>query len=351
MNSIAATRRQFQHRLFPNGIPPLWCPTLTHFQAAGVLNEARIQAHLRAIAPQVRGILVPGSTGEGWEMTDAEIETLLQTVLPAAPAAGIHVLIGILKTDTASVLNALQTLKPMLEHPAVVGVTICPPQGADRSQIEIRDALRTVLDRGHPTALYQLPQVTQNEMAPETVAELAAEYANFILFKDTSGSDRVALADVDLESVFLVRGAEIGGYFQWPKSAGGPYDGFLLSTANGFSRELAAILQHLRDGQHSEAEQLSRQLQQLVQSIFATVCGFAHGNAFTNANKLVDHFRAFGRAGFQTAPPLLLRGAQLPAEWIATAGSLLDQAGMLPEVGYWKPEESQNNHINGLTKP
>ena len=78
-----------------------------------------------------------------------------------------------------------------------------------------------MLGLGYPIALYQLPQVTENEITPETVAELASRFPNFYLFKDTSGEDRVALADLDLQGVFLVRGAE-GQYHQWPRAVGGP---------------------------------------------------------------------------------------------------------------------------------
>ena len=45
-----------------------------------------------------------------------------------------------------------------------------------------------------------------------TVAALAGEFPNFILFKDTSGADRVAQSGLDLGGVFMVRGAEVGGY-------------------------------------------------------------------------------------------------------------------------------------------
>lgn len=68
---------------------------------------------------------------------------------------------------------------------------------------------------------------------------LAGRHPNFILSQDTSGADRVALSGLELEGVFLVRGAE-GGYDRWTKPAG-PYDGCLLSTANTFAAELHEV--------------------------------------------------------------------------------------------------------------
>ena len=241
MNAVESSRRELQSRLFPGGIPSLWCPTLTHFQSARVPDAERIRHHLRDLALHVRGILVPGSTGEGWEMSDADVRTLLDVVLAAALDVGIRVLIGILKTETEAVLSCLASMRDLLSHPAVAGITVCPPKGNHLTQPQIADALRRVLGRGLPTALYQLPQVTENEMSPETVAALAAEYANFILFKDTSATDRVAFSGLNLGGVFMVRGAERGGYARWPRASGGPYDGFLLSTANVFAPELSAI--------------------------------------------------------------------------------------------------------------
>ena len=59
-----------------------------------------------------------------------------------------------------------------------------------------------------PMAIYQLPRVTQNELSPELARGLGSRFENFILFKDTSGTDRVALSGNSWDRVFLVRGAE-----------------------------------------------------------------------------------------------------------------------------------------------
>lgn len=66
----------------------------------------------------------------------------------------------------------------------------------------------------------QLPQVTRNQMSPELVARLARQFAHFLLFKDTSGRDRVAVSGLDFTGVFLVRGME-GEYARWLKAGDG----------------------------------------------------------------------------------------------------------------------------------
>ncbi len=335
-----ATRADWHARLFPRGIPPLWCPLLTHYRADGSLDHARITAHLRHLAPHVKGFLIPGSTGDGWEMTDAEIRELLGLAREQTAKLELHLLIGVLKTDEGAACSVLReqgrTLTDVATQHATrstPGFTVCPPKGADLPQETIHDALADILELGFPTALYQLPQVTQNEMSPETLADLAARFPNFILFKDTSGADKVANSGLDFGGVFLVRGAE-GGYATWLKAGGGPYDGFLLSTANCFGRELHQVIELLKTGQRDEAQRLSDRLAAVVKEVFALVVGLPDGNAFANANKAMDHFFAHGPQAASVTPPRLHAGSRLPVEVIRQAGAALERSGFLPKRGY-----------------
>ncbi|MCC6508934.1 MAG: dihydrodipicolinate synthase family protein [Pirellulaceae bacterium] len=324
------TRLQRQQSLFPNGIPKLWCPTLTHFAGARQFDVPRIEHHLRSLAPIVHGILVPGSTGEGWEMSDEEIARLLKIVLPIAEDCGVRVLIGILKTQTGDVLAAIDALASQIGHPACVGITVCPAEGSHLTQDQLLGGLRSVLSLDIPTAIYQLPQVTQNEMSAGTVAALASEFPNFILFKDTSGEDRVAQSGADLQGVFMVRGSERGGYAQWLRSAGGAYDGFLLSTANCFAMQLQQIIDACEAGQQAAAQHISADLAQAVSAAFAIAEKFSVGNAFTNANKLINHLQFHGQAYRQAAAPILYSGATLPMEFIESIAAIEQLKPHLP---------------------
>ncbi len=337
MTETEAKRRDIQMQQFPKGIPSLWCPTLTHFRAAREPDALRIRSHLVALSPVVHGILVPGSTGEGWEMNDADILALLEIVLDAAEKSGMRVLIGVLKTNIDDMLACLDSMDNIREHPAVAGLTICPLKGSDLKQQAIRDGLARVLERGWPTALYQLPQVTQNEMSAETVAGLASEFPNFILFKDTSGLDRVAQSGLDFGGVFMVRGSEQGGYAAWPRQAGGPYDGFLLSTANVFASELAEMLRLLDEGNIEAARAISEKLVEIVSRAFVTVREFPFGNAFANANKILDHCLAHGDDALHIDPPMLYSGVQLPKIFIESAFVMLREHSLLPQSGYYHP--------------
>ncbi|MBI5802561.1 MAG: dihydrodipicolinate synthase family protein [Verrucomicrobia bacterium] len=337
---LPTTRADWHARLLPRGIQPLWCPLLTHYRDDGSLDHARITAHLRHLAPHVKGFLIPGSTGDGWEMSDGEIRELLGLAKEQTAKLELHLLIGVLKTEARDACSVMREYGR--EFSAVItehgtrntpAFTVCPPKGADLPQQTIRDAMAGILELGFPTALYQLPQVTQNEMSPETLAELAARFPNFILFKDTSGADRVANSGQDFGGVFLVRGAE-GDYARWLKSGGGPYDGFLLSTANCFGRELHQVIELLKSGRRDEAQHLSVRLSAVVKEVFALVAGLPDGNAFANANKAMDHFFAHGPTAANVTPPRLHAGSRLPAEVIRQAGAALERHGFLPQRGY-----------------
>ena len=337
-------RQELVQRIFPNGIPLLWCPSLTHYAGDGSIDKARMRAHLRFMYPSVGGFLIPGSTGEGWEQSDGEVRELLDFMIDEIHEVRAHLLIGVLKTEIGEVLQAMRDTLAWLKERAgtdntlqalskfsVRGFTVCPPSGAGLNQAEIRADLEKVLSLGAPVSLYQLPQVTQNEMTPETVTGLATKFPNFYLFKDTSGADRVAAAG--FRDAFLVRGAE-GGYASHFAAGGGNYDGFLLSTANCFGPQLAAMIENLQRGKKDAAETFSSKLTSLCDELFDLAGKVGYGNAFTNANKAMDHFFAHGPDAAKMTPPRLYSGKRLPQGLIEAAGAALKRLGLMPEVGY-----------------
>ncbi len=243
---ISQQRQNLVRELVSGEMPRLWCPPLTHYTSDGSLEQERIAAHWASMVPNVNAFLVPGSTSDGWEMSDEEIRALLNFSIELAAKLDALLLVGVLKSNVSSMGEAIAETLTMLKQKAgvkdpievlkrtrVCGFTVCPPHGADLTQEQIQADLETVLALDLPTAIYQLPQVTGNEMSPALIARLAERYPNFFLFKDSSGSDRVALEDRGQSGVFLVRGAE-GHYAAWLRESDGPYHGLLLSTANCF---------------------------------------------------------------------------------------------------------------------
>lgn len=337
-------RSMLLKRLMPNGVPTLWCPLLTHYADDGGIDFERLRRHLDHLAPSVRGFLVPGSTGDGWQLSDDEEQALLAGIVEMAVERRLTLLIGVLKPTNAAMHDTLARRLRWLQQRAgsddmltalcsasVAGFTFCAPHGAAMTQGDIAFALDSLLATGLPASLYQLPQVTGNRIEPETVRSLASRHANLLMLKDTSGEDQVA--ESGLDDLFLVRGAE-GGYSAHLKLGGGRYDGFLLSTANGFGPQLAELIGHLRSGRRAEADTLSARLEAAVSQVFAAAAPLPYGNAFTNANKAIDHFMAHGPGAASVTPPRLHSGQRLPAELIAATGAALERHRLMPARGY-----------------
>ena len=328
--------------LFPQGIPQLWCPPLTHYTEEGDIDFARMKAHLGYMSKWVKVYLIPGTTGDGWELSEEEIRKVLRFDLDMAEKLNIRILVGVLRTDAKaarqSIIDTLAWLgagdsEELLDKTKVCGFTVCAPAGSNISQGEIYRGLAEILKLKVPTALYQLPQVTGNEISAETVAKLAAEFSNFYLFKDSSGYDRVAMSGLELGGVYLVRGAE-GDYSKWLRMNNGSYDGFLLGSANCFAKELNSIIRNLSGGNIDAAQRLSQRITAVVDEVFKSVRDLPAGNLFSNAYKAIDHYFAYGSEAPNLAPPRIHSGKRLPTEIIKIAGDALRRSGLMPSKGY-----------------
>ena len=345
MNDVAEKRQALINKLFTSGVPRLWCPLLTHYRPDRSIDFDRMHAHFNRVVPWVKGFLIPGSTGDGWELTEDETLEVAEFAIQQARTRETSLLLGVLKADIStmkrmisSMINMLQKNAPgqndasqVLQANHVCGFTICPPRGKSLTQHQIEAGLSAILDTGMPIALYQLPQVTENEVAPETFERLVQKYFNLFLFKDSSGQDRIATSDVDKDGVFLVRGAE-GNYAYWLTD--GSYDGFLLSTANCFSQNISSLIESLKKNDQGKASEISEMLTSVVSEVFASVQPLPYGNPFTNANKAIDHFFAFGPSADTTEGPMLHEKIRIPPDVIRMTGAILTHYNMMPEKGY-----------------
>jgi dihydrodipicolinate synthase/N-acetylneuraminate lyase len=347
MNDVAGKRQVLITELFSSGIPRLWCPLLTHYRSDGTIDIDRMHVHFNHVVPWVKGFLIPGSTGDGWELTEDETLEVADFAIQQARTHEISLLLGVLKADVETMKRTISSMIKMLqENPTgkkdagqilqanhVCGFTVCPPRGKSFTQPEIEAGLSAILDMGMPTALYQLPQVTGNEVAPETFERLVQKYSNLVFFKDSSGQDNIATSDVYKGGVFLVRGAE-GSYAQWLTGTGGSYDGFLLSTANCFSQNLSSLIESLEKNDLGKAREISERLTAAVSEVFALVQPLPYGNPFTNANKAIDHFFAFGPSANKIEEPMLHEKIRIPHDVIQATGAILTHHSLMPEKGY-----------------
>jgi dihydrodipicolinate synthase/N-acetylneuraminate lyase len=345
--STETDRKEMVQKLFPEGIPRLWSPPLAHYTDSLELDKRHTRSHLLFMAPHVKTHLIPGSTGDGWELSQEEIDGLLKFIITETRDLGVRLLIGVLRPDAEKAREDIEkTVRFLMDitgsgdpekalcSSGVCGFTVCAPKGRDIPQELIYEKLGSILDLGYPTALYQLPQITENEIAPETFEKLAGKYGNFYLFKDTSGRDQVALSGVDTGGVFLVRGGE-GNYRSWYKaSPGGLYNGFLLGSANCFAARYTAMLQDIDSGRRDAAEIISDQITRIVSEAMKEAGKLSFGNAFANANKGIDHFFAYGPGADQVSAPMTHSGKRLPSDFIRYIKELLRKEEALPEKGY-----------------
>jgi|WetSurMetagenome_2_1015567.scaffolds.fasta_scaffold11892_5 4-hydroxy-tetrahydrodipicolinate synthase len=346
MTEILEKRKKLLKKLFSQGIPRLWCPLLTHYTHEGEIDFVRMEAHLNHVSTWVKGYLIPGSTGDGWELSDTETSRIVDFALNQARKHDLKVLLGVLKPSVEEMWSEIRLMLQKvldftgLHDPSealisahVSGFTVCPPTGESLTQELISEGLSIILDMGLPTALYQLPQVTGNEISPETFTSLAKDFPNLIFFKDTSGADRIAKSGQDTSGVFLVRGAE-GDYVRWLKGTGGPYDGFLLSIANCFPSFLSSIVELVENGDIEEARLISNKLSNVMNEVFTLIQSVPQGNMFTNANKAIDHYMAYGPSASKKKGPMLHAGVQLPESIISETGKILSRFKLIPPKGY-----------------
>ncbi len=348
-NEVEEERSRWLHVLFPNSYPVLWCPILSHYREDGTLDEVRIHSHMSWLSQWVKGWLVPSSTGDGWEMNSDEEDQWLDLLENLAPSLGESWLwVGVLRENVVHGVQRVKQLSarfpwklgqtepspPRLGGKLTVcGVTVCPPTGAELTQKKIQADLETVAALGVPVCLYQLPQVTGNEVAPETFKNLTEHFGNLLAVKDSSGQDRLAVAMARQNSVLWLRGAE-EGYLSWWKPTGGVYDGFLLSTANSLAVFYQAMLQAQKEGDEATAKDLDQRLSRVARRVFAVAGAVPFGNPFAHANRALDHFFAFGRRALSIESPRSHNGVALPMELLETTANALAEVGWFPKKGY-----------------
>jgi dihydrodipicolinate synthase/N-acetylneuraminate lyase len=346
MKTVTEARQELTASLFSSKIPLLWVPPLTHYRENGDIDLDRMSAHLAHMVPWIKGYLIPGSTSDGWELSDEETDTVVRFGLEQGRKHSLTLLFGVLKAEAETMARTMEHMLRIvkdvtgvqdpidaLKAARVCGFAVCPPRGKTLSQEEMYRGVSQILDMGLPVALYQLPQMTENEVAPETVERLILKYPNLIMCKDSSGQDRIATSRLGTENIFLVRGAE-GEYAKWLKGAGGPYDGFLLSSANCFAQRLNTLIESIENGHLPEARTISDVLSVVLREVFVLVESFPHGNAFSNANRAIDHYNAFGPEASRREGPLIHAKVRLPREIISGTGSILNRFDMIPATGY-----------------
>ena len=354
MNTISKERANLLLSIFPNGLPRVWCPALVHYKSKDQIDFVRIEAHLDYILQDVKSLFLPGSTGDGWELCEKEYEQIVHFTLGFAKKnPDIQLLIGLLHNEFDGMLGQLETVEKIAKDLNIgsngkinikgfKGFVVCPPSGKSVSESRMHSTFESLFKTEYPFTLYQLPQVTQNEMSPLLINSLADSFHNFIMVKDSSGADLIANTRLDYSGVVLIRGAE-GNYSKMLKGAGGNYDGFLLSTANCFPKHIAKIVDLVRNKRLESADSLSINLTRAVEKIFNVANAIVTGNPFTNANKLIDHLNAYGELWREFPMPVLHSGDNINEELVFETESILKYYNLFPDSPYYLNYKENKN--------
>lgn len=319
-----------------NEFPRLWFPPLTYYRADGTLDFDRMEQMLARVHPHCRGVLVPGSTGDGWILPEAEQEAIVRRFLKGFSFGRFRMFLGALKPTAADTKAAVARWCEILREVSgeaedagamaalgVDGFVICAPNGVQDPAAQ-ETALAEVLELGLPMAFYQLPQVTGVLVEPALVAALAERYPNLILGKDSGGGDELAKSRLLSRRLMLLRGAE-GDPTAMLRGEGAVYDGLLLSTVNCFPAEYDALLAGTGSfGAFGE----------VIAETFAAAGAAPVSNAFSDANRAMDHVLYCGKKTLERPAPLCIGGRPLPMDLVALAYGAMERRGLVPETGY-----------------
>jgi len=318
---------------------PLWVPLLTHYREIGYgtrPDRERMRSHVRSLRNDVWQYLVAGSTGDGWDLAEEDILELFRFALQDSVFDGSLLLFGVLRQTTGEVVALARRAEEIVAEAApggarFAGLAVCPPVDAAADQETIRKHFQSVLDAtACPIAVYQLPQVTGCSIEFSTLQALAHD-PRVIMFKDTSGEDAVARSG-EIGGVFMVRGAE-GGYAGWLRPRG-PYDGWLLSTANAFAPDYRSMLKLLSRCEQRQAEELSNGIAARVERLFDLATALPFGNPFSNANRAADHILAYGPRWSTAEAPLCQSGDRLPHDFLSAAADVISPGESASARGY-----------------
>ena len=91
-----------------NGFPTLWFPPLTYFKEGGIIDTGRMTEALEEIYPYSKGVLVPGSTGDGWVLPQEKQEDIVRFFLRGFKFGRFSMMIGALKQTSEETIKSVE---------------------------------------------------------------------------------------------------------------------------------------------------------------------------------------------------------------------------------------------------
>lgn len=188
------------HGIIPPLVTPL-CPD-------GTVDTRSLQRLVDyQIENGVHGLFALGSTGEAAQLTDAQRQTVMKTVIEAA-SGRVPVVVGVIENSTERMIE--QGLQARAAGAQAVVATA--PSYYTHNQAEIIAHFRALRSEiGLPVIAYNIPSMVKVELTTPTVVTLARE-RTIVALKDTSpdlsATRATILACRDIEGFSIFTGLE-----------------------------------------------------------------------------------------------------------------------------------------------
>jgi 4-hydroxy-tetrahydrodipicolinate synthase len=242
----------------------LWLPLVTPFRD-GELDQASLRRLARHYAAgPVDGLILAATLGEGMTLGMAELERVVAVVRDGIAESGrtLPVCLGLSGAGTAKMQD---TLDETADWP-IDGYLIASPYYVRPSQRGLLQHFNALADHAAwPIVLYNIPYRTSVNLGNETMLRLA-EHHNIVGLKDC-GADRAQSIDLlrQRPAGFKVLTGEDAQYYEALTDGA---DGAILLSAHIETDRFAAVLTHVREGNHDAALACWESISELTRLLF-----------------------------------------------------------------------------------
>ncbi|MES2198046.1 MAG: 4-hydroxy-tetrahydrodipicolinate synthase [Pseudomonadota bacterium] len=242
----------------------LWLPLVTPFRN-GELDQASLRRLARHYAAgPVDGLILAATSGEGMTLGMAELERVAALVRDAIAESGgtLPVCLGLSGAGTAKMQDALDETADW----PIDGYLIASPYYVRPSQRGLLQHFNALADHAAwPIVLYNIPYRTSVNLENETMLRLA-EHHNIVGLKDC-GADRAQSIDLlrQRPAGFKVLTGEDAQYYEALTDGA---DGAILLSAHIETDRFAAVLTHVREGDHDAALACWEGISELTRLLF-----------------------------------------------------------------------------------
>ncbi len=197
-----------------------------------------------------RGIVTPGSLGEGATLSAAEKSTIWRTCVESV-GSRVPIIAAISALSTAEAVQSARDAKAT----GCRGLMVLPPYVYRGPWREIRAHFAaTIAATDLSVMLYNNPIAYGTDLLPEHVADLAAEFANVHAVKESSADVRRLTAIRALTGDRLALLVGVDDLIVEGIAAGAT--GWVAGLVNAFPKESVALFDLARAGRHADAHEI-----------------------------------------------------------------------------------------------